>query len=84
MPLMSIEGIKSPEKHPGYYALYVAFFPQLLAGPIERAKRFLPQLFEKFVFDYWRVTNGLKLMLWGLFQKNGDRGQFSPPGGFCL
>jgi len=62
-------GNQSPEKHLGYYALYVAFFPQLLAGPIERAKRFLPQLFEKFVFDYWRVTNGLKLMLWGLFQK---------------
>ena len=62
-------GDKSPEKHLGYYALYVAFFPQLLAGPIERAKRFLPQLFEKFDFDYWRVTNGLKLMLWGLFQK---------------
>jgi alginate O-acetyltransferase complex protein AlgI len=62
-------GDKSPEKHLGYYALYVAFFPQLLAGPIERAKRFLPQLFEKFDFDYERVTNGLKLMLWGLFQK---------------
>jgi alginate O-acetyltransferase complex protein AlgI len=62
-------GDQSPEKHLGYYALYVAFFPQLLAGPIERAKRFLPQLFEKFDFDYSRVTNGLKLMLWGLFQK---------------
>ena len=62
-------GGQSPEKHLGYYALYVAFFPQLLAGPIERATRFLPQLFEKFDFDYWRVTNGLKLILWGLFQK---------------
>jgi len=62
-------GDQSPEKHLGYYAVYVAFFPQLLAGPIERAKRFLPQMFEKFDFDYWRVTDGLKLMLWGLFQK---------------
>ena len=62
-------GDQSPEKHLGYYALYVAFFPQLLAGPIERAKRFLPQLMEKCDFDYWKVTNGLKLMLWGLFQK---------------
>lgn len=62
-------GDQSPEKHLGYYALYVAFFPQLLAGPIERATRFLPQLFGKFAFDYVRVTNGLKLMLWGLFQK---------------
>jgi D-alanyl-lipoteichoic acid acyltransferase DltB (MBOAT superfamily) len=47
----------------------VAFFPQLLAGPIERATRFLPQLYEKFDFDYARVTQGLKLMLWGLFEK---------------
>jgi D-alanyl-lipoteichoic acid acyltransferase DltB (MBOAT superfamily) len=62
-------GDKSPEKHLGYFALYVAFFPQLLAGPIERATRFLPQLYEKFDFDYPRVTRGLKLMLWGLFQK---------------
>jgi alginate O-acetyltransferase complex protein AlgI len=62
-------GDQSPEKHLGYFALYVTFFPQLLAGPIERAKRFLPQLLEKFDFDYQRVTNGLKLMLWGLFQK---------------
>jgi alginate O-acetyltransferase complex protein AlgI len=62
-------GDKSPEKHFGYFALYIAFFPQLLAGPIERATRFLPQLYEKFDFDYPRVTKGLKLMLWGLFQK---------------
>ena len=62
-------GNKSPEKHVGHLALYVAFFPQLLAGPIERATRFLPQLYEKFNFDGQRVTRGLKLMLWGLFQK---------------
>ncbi len=62
-------GDKLPEKHLGYLALYVAFFPQLLAGPIERATRFLPQLYERFDFDYRRVTQGLKLMLWGLFQK---------------
>jgi D-alanyl-lipoteichoic acid acyltransferase DltB (MBOAT superfamily) len=62
-------GDKPPEKHWGYLALYVAFFPQLLAGPIERATRFLPQLYERFDFDYQRVTIGLKLMLWGLFQK---------------
>jgi D-alanyl-lipoteichoic acid acyltransferase DltB (MBOAT superfamily) len=62
-------GDQSPERHLGYFALYVAFFPQLLAGPIERATRFLPQLYEKFDFDYKRVTNGLKLMLWGFFQK---------------
>jgi alginate O-acetyltransferase complex protein AlgI len=62
-------GDKSAERHLGYFALYVAFFPQLLAGPIERATRFLPQLYGRFDFDYQRVTRGLKLMLWGLFQK---------------
>jgi len=62
-------GDQVPEKHLGYLALYVAFFPQLLAGPIERAIRFLPQLYEKFDFEYLRMTRGLKLMLWGLFQK---------------
>jgi alginate O-acetyltransferase complex protein AlgI len=62
-------GDQSPEKRLGYFALYVAFFPQLLAGPIERATRFLPQLYGRIDFDYPRVTKGLKLMLWGLFQK---------------
>lgn len=62
-------GDKTPETHAGFYALYVAFFPQLLAGPIERATRLLPQFYEKRDFDYDRVTNGLRLMLWGLFQK---------------
>jgi len=62
-------GAETPERHLGFFALYVAFFPQLLAGPIERATRFLPQLYERFDFDYQRVTRGLKLMLWGFFQK---------------
>jgi len=62
-------GDKAPERHLGFFALYVSFFPQLLAGPIERATRFLPQLREKFAFDYRRVTDGIKLMLWGFFQK---------------
>ena len=62
-------GDKAPERHLGFFALYVSFFPQLLAGPIERATRFLPQLYEKFDFDYQRVTQGLNLMLWGFFQK---------------
>lgn len=58
-----------PEKHPGLFALYVAFFPQLVAGPIERAYNLLPQLKQRNDFDYARVTNGLKLMAWGLFKK---------------
>ncbi len=62
-------GDKIPERHLGIYALYVAFFPQLLAGPIERSTRLIPQLHERFDFDYERVTKGLKLMFWGIFQK---------------
>lgn len=62
-------GERKPEKHFGIFALYVAFFPQLVAGPIERSTRLLPQFFEKHDFDPQRVANGLKLMLWGFFKK---------------
>src|SRR3989339_515424 len=58
-----------PEKHLGRFALYVSFFPQLVAGPIERAQNLLPQFQEEKKFDYTRVTDGLKLMLWGFFKK---------------
>lgn len=58
-----------PEKHLGFFALYVAFFPKLLAGPIERAKNFLPQLREGRQWDWGRATNGFKLIVWGLFKK---------------
>jgi Predicted membrane protein involved in D-alanine export len=62
-------GEKTPEKHLGIFALYVAFFPKLLAGPIERAKQLIPQLHENSRIDWARITNGLKLMTWGLFKK---------------
>ena len=62
-------GDKKPEKHFGIFALYVAFFPQLVAGPIERSTRLLPQFKQKFDFDYIRVKEGLLLMLWGFFKK---------------
>jgi len=62
-------GDKKPEKHLGIFALYVSFFPQLVAGPIERSVRLLPQLYKKFDFNYQRVTEGLKLMVWGFFKK---------------
>jgi len=58
-----------PERHLGIFALYVSFFPQLVAGPIERSTHLLPQFFERHSFDYIRVTNGLKLMVWGFFKK---------------
>lgn len=51
------------------YALFVSFFPQLVAGPIERAKNLLPQFHEKHSFKYDDVAEGFKLMLWGFFMK---------------
>ncbi|MBL4933539.1 MBOAT family O-acyltransferase [Clostridium paridis] len=57
------------EKNLGKYALFVSFFPQLVAGPIEKSKNLLHQFNEKHYFDYDRVKNGLLLMLWGFFQK---------------
>lgn len=57
------------ERHFGFYALFVSFFPQLLAGPIGRADSLLPQYKKKRPFDYDNVTYGLKLMAWGYFKK---------------
>ena len=51
------------------YALFVSFFPQLVAGPIERSKNLLHQVHEYHTFDAGRARDGLLLMLWGLFQK---------------
>jgi len=63
------QGTKTAERHLGLFALYVSFFPKLLAGPIERAKQFLPQLHEYHQWDWERITNGFKLIVWGLFKK---------------
>jgi alginate O-acetyltransferase complex protein AlgI len=57
------------EKHPGRMALYVAFFPKLLAGPIDRATTFLPQLLKPVQFNGEDVTLGLQMVLWGLVKK---------------
>ena len=62
-------GNQKPEKNLGIFALYVAFFPQLVAGPIERSTRLLPQFYRKYSFDFQRVRNGLLLMSWGFFKK---------------
>ena len=58
-----------PEKNPFRYALFVSFFHQLVAGPIERSKNLLGQLYERHSFDPDRVREGLLLMLWGMFEK---------------
>ena len=62
-------GNHKAERHFGIYALYVMFYPQLVAGPIERPQNILYQFYLKYDFEYKRVTDGLKLMLWGLFKK---------------
>jgi D-alanyl-lipoteichoic acid acyltransferase DltB (MBOAT superfamily) len=62
-------GHQPAERHLGIYALYVMFFPQLVAGPIERPQNLLHQFYEKHAFEYERVTSGLRQMAWGLFMK---------------
>jgi D-alanyl-lipoteichoic acid acyltransferase DltB (MBOAT superfamily) len=51
------------------FALYVSFFPQLVAGPIERAKELLPRIINKRVFNKAQFLDGLHLIFWGLFKK---------------
>lgn len=62
-------GRLEPERHPGYLTLYLAFFPQLVAGPIEKASNLLPQLKEEHRFTYENTSWGAKLMAWGFFKK---------------
>lgn len=62
-------GNQKAERHLGIYALYVMFYPQLVAGPIERPQNLIHQFRENHKFDYDDFTNGLKLMIWGLFKK---------------
>jgi alginate O-acetyltransferase complex protein AlgI len=62
-------GRMEAERHLGRFAVYVAFFPKILAGPIDRAATFLPQLRDRYRFDAAKVTEGLQLLLWGLFKK---------------
>lgn len=57
------------ERHFGIYALYVMFYPQLVAGPIERPQAILHQFYEEKHFNFNRVITGLERMLWGLFKK---------------
>jgi alginate O-acetyltransferase complex protein AlgI len=62
-------GRHNAERNPGIFALYVMFFPQLVAGPIERPQNLLHQFYERHEFDYDRVADGLRRMGWGLFMK---------------
>jgi alginate O-acetyltransferase complex protein AlgI len=62
-------GNQKAERHFGIYALYVMFYPQLVAGPIERPQNVLHQFHEKKYFDYDKAISGFKLMAWGMFKK---------------
>lgn len=62
-------GNQQPEKHFGIYALYVMFYPQLVAGPIERPQNILHQFHEVQKFSYENMRSGLILIAWGLFKK---------------
>ncbi|MBO6118589.1 MAG: MBOAT family protein [Bacteroidales bacterium] len=62
-------GTIKAEKNFFTYALFVSFFPQLVAGPIERAKNLLPQFHEEHPFNYDNAVEGCKMMLWGYFMK---------------
>lgn len=62
-------GRQKPERHLGIFALFVSFFPQLVAGPIERSSNLLSQFYVVQRFEYRRTIEGLKLIVWGLFKK---------------
>jgi alginate O-acetyltransferase complex protein AlgI len=62
-------GVIQPERHLGRFAVYVAFFPQLVAGPIERAKHLLPQFEVAKRFDYSNFVEGVQLITIGLAKK---------------
>lgn len=62
-------GLLPAERHPGIYALYVMFFPQVTAGPIGRPRALLPQLRQPPSCDAGTFVEGLELVLWGFFKK---------------
>ncbi|MEA5427384.1 MBOAT family O-acyltransferase [Arcicella lustrica] len=62
-------GNQKAERHFGIYALYVMFYPQLVAGPIERPQNVIHQFYEKHQFNWEKAKSGLMMMAWGLFKK---------------
>jgi alginate O-acetyltransferase complex protein AlgI len=62
-------GNQKTERHLGLFSLFIAFFPKLVAGPIERAEHLIPQFKEEKYFDYAETVNGINKILYGLFKK---------------
>ena len=58
-----------PSKNFIAFMAYVSFFPQLVAGPIERASHLLPQFLQKREFEYQKASEGMRLIIWGFFKK---------------
>lgn len=58
-----------PERHFGYFSLFLLFFPKIAQGPIERPQQLIPQLHQNHTFSYTTVVEGLRLILWGYFKK---------------
>ena len=71
-------GYQKAEPHFGYFALYLAFFPKLLQGPIERGNVLLPQLRQPFVIGYETMRHAAVLFAWGLFKKVAIADGISP------
>lgn len=62
-------GKQKAEKHFGFYAAFISFFPQLVAGPIERAENLLPQIKAEHAFSYYKASCGARQMALGYFKK---------------
>jgi len=62
-------GVRQPERHLGKYAVFVSFFPQLVAGPIERSTDLLPQFHIPVKFNWLNIEIGIRYIIWGLFKK---------------
>ncbi len=72
------KGNQEPEKHLGIYSVYVLFFPQMVAGPIERFATLGNQLKQQHPFDISHIKNGLRLLLFGYFIKMAVADQIAP------
>ncbi|WP_317898628.1 MBOAT family O-acyltransferase [Aurantibacillus circumpalustris] len=62
-------GLRKPEKHLGYFALFVSFFPQILSGPIGRSSELFPQIHTPQKFSWDNIGYGIQRFVWGLFKK---------------
>jgi D-alanyl-lipoteichoic acid acyltransferase DltB (MBOAT superfamily) len=72
------KGESKAERHFGYFALFVSYFPQLVAGPIEKASRLIPKLKDIQPFNYDLAISGTKLIALGLFKKTVIADRLSP------